>query len=124
MRIEAGKNSFAFNNKLVFTKVAENVRDLWQFRGNLPTISDRSILKKVEKVFSKGKDLQKVPSARRSKMLEDLEQTDIDSVKDKSVGKPKKARDFLHNLFDICNCKCENRKQCTCPKEKKIPQRE
>ena len=122
--VDAGKNSFTVSTKSVLTKVAQDVRDLWQFRGNLPTISDRSIFEKVEKVFSKGKDLQKVPSARRSKMLDDLEHIGIDSVKDKGVGKPKKSRDFLHNLFDICTCKCEDRKHCTCPKERKIPQRE
>ena len=110
-------------NRSVFSKVAENVKEIWEVRGNLPSISHRTILEKVDKVFQRGKDLQKIPLERRSKMLEDLEINLEKAIEEKGKGRPQKKYDFLQNLFDICTCKCEDRVLCSCPKEKKIPKR-
>jgi hypothetical protein len=98
--------------------------DICEVRGNLPTISHRTILEKVEKVFLKGKDLQKISVERRSKLLEDLENSVVDTVDEKGKGRPRKQHDFLQNIFDICTCKCEDRVHCVCPKENKVPKRE
>ena len=67
MQIEANNNTVS--NRSVFSRVAQDVKDIWEVRGNLPTISHRTILEKVEKVFLKGKDLQKISVERRSKLL-------------------------------------------------------
>ena len=111
-------------NISVFSKVAENAKEIWEVRGNLPAISHRTVLEKVDKVFQRGRDLQKIPLERRSKMLEDLETNLEKVIEEKSKGRPQKKYDFLQNLFDICTCKCEDRDLCSCTIEKKIQKRE
>ena len=41
-----------------------------------------------------------------------------------NTSKKPKSVDFLHQLFDICSCKCVSRLTCTCVKENKVNPRE
>ena len=115
-------------NKEVFNKVLNEVKSIWVDKGNLPVVSDRTIVERIEKVYTKGKSLLKIPLERRTKMLEAQEDTEhsspqTDKGKRKQKGKPSN-NDFLHSLFDICSCKCESREDCKCPKDRKVALRE
>lgn len=115
----------SITNKAVFSKILESVKVIWKDKGNLPTVSDRTILDKIEKVHSKGKDLLKIPTERRTKMLEYMEENDKTPTHPGRGKKLKrKKHDFLDNLFDICSCKCEFRENCKCPKERKVAARD
>ena len=56
-------------NTSVALKVAEEVISLWKDRGNLPTLELRTVQEKVENIYSRGKDVLKIPKERRDKML-------------------------------------------------------
>ena len=123
MKADAPKSKIT--NRSVCSKVADDVKEVWEDKGNLPTIAHRAVLDNIEKIFKRGSDLQKIPLERRSKLLEEME-SNPENVFDEKGGKgrPQKKYDFLQNLFDICTCKCEDRVMCSCTKEKKIPKRE
>ena len=123
MKADAPKSKIT--SRSVCSKVADDVKEVWEDKGNLPTIAHRAVLDNIEKIFKRGSDLQKIPLERRSKLLEEME-SNPENVFDEKGGKgrPQKKYDFLQNLFDICTCKCEDRVMCSCTKEKKIPKRE
>ena len=103
-------------NKEIYLKVLEDLKHIWIDKGNLPVISDRTILEKIEKVHIKGKSLLKIPNERRLKMLES-DPSKVNKNKSHEI-------DMLHKLFDICSCKCETRDSCSCPGTRKVSLRE
>ena len=121
-------SNYIVHNKNVFNSVLSDVKSIWVDKWNLPIVSDRTILEKIEKVYTKGKNLLKIPLERRTKILEDQEGSDDSSLKTSKGKRKQKSQfpreDFLHSLFDICSCKCESREDCKCPKERKVPLRE
>ena len=138
-QIQLKNNNFSnssISESDIFKRVANDVISIWSFKGNLPTIGEKQVIRKVQQVKQKGKDLLKIPIERRKKLLDDLDLIEEVGagtgsefgVKGGSGGSAKKAKtkdsDFLHGLFDICSCKCSKRDICTCPKSKKINQME
>jgi len=80
--------------------VADDVIGIWT-KANIPCVSNSGILKALEKVISKGQELQKYPAEKRT-----------------SSTFQNNLSDF-QKLFDICPCKCRkkeilSRNECKC----------
>ena len=101
-------------------RIAQELISLWVGKGNLPTLSEQSVILKIGKLCDRAKAVLKVPKPRRLKLLQDLENSEEKTAEAKAEKKRKTA-DFFHNLFDICPCKCLIRSTCKCPEDKKVP---
>ena len=71
MKADAPKSKIT--NRSVCSKVADDVKEVWENKGNLPTIAHRAVLDNIEKVFKRGRELQKIPQDKRSKLLDKIE---------------------------------------------------
>ena len=111
-------------NSSVAYKVANEVIILWRDRGNLPTLDIRTVQRRVESVYMRGKDFLKIPKIRRDKMLTDLDEQENDVEKSKSVGRKKKQLYTLEKLFDICPCQHLSREVRDCLLNQKVSARE
>ena len=101
----------AVNINVIRKEVAQDVINLWKTKGNLPTMLEICVIRKIKKLHEKGQDMLKYNLDRRSKLLEELEANE-NAVIPNTSKKPKSV-DFLHQLFDICSCKCVSRLTCT-----------
>ena len=123
-RQELNLHSNNFSNSLlpksvIYKEIAHELISLWVGQGNLPTLSEQSVILKIQKLCDRAKAILKVPEARRLKLLHDLE--NAEEFNEAHAQKKEKTVDFFHNLFDICPCKCLIRSTCKCPKDKKVP---
>jgi hypothetical protein len=95
---EQGEKSSS--TKQIVKLVADDVINIWN-KGSIPVIAYRSVLKALEKLIEKGKDLQKYLTDKRSSTSFQVDES------------------RFRELFDICPCKCLNkgilaRDQCQC----------
>ena len=122
-RHELNQHSNKFSNSLlpkfeIYKKISQELISLWVGKGILPTLSEQSVILKIQKLCDRAKAMLKVPEARRLKLLHDLEHSE--ETGEAQAKKKEKTGDFFHSLFDICPCKCLVRNKCKCPIDKKV----
>ena len=104
----------------IANSIAEEVVEIWTEKGNLPTITEQAVAKKVKEIHKRGKNFMKKPVQRRISTIHEP----LEGVKSpNSRGRPRKTDNF-EGLFDICTCNCASRNSCTCPSDKKVHERE
>ena len=104
----------------IANSIAEEVVEIWTEKGNLPTITEQAVAKKVKEIHKRGKNFMKKPVQRRISTIHEP----LEGVKSpNSRGRPRKTDNF-EGLFDICTCHCASRNSCTCPSDKKVHERE
>ena len=55
--------------KHIAQELSENIVTLWKEKGNLPTVDIRWVQEQVEYIYSRGRELLKIPKVRREKIL-------------------------------------------------------
>lgn len=86
--------------------VTSDVEGIWK-NAQIPTILEKSIIKKIKVHREKHSNLLKYSEERRS----------ADPIKTKIEQLLEESR----SLFDISSCKCTSFKKCSCPIYKKVP---
>ena len=109
--------------KHIAQELSENIVTLWKEKGNLPTVDIRWVQELVEDIYSRGRELLKIPKVRREKILAEMDTEDNCDKKGKRGRKGRKFESF-DKLFDICPCKHDCRDDCNCPADLKVSARE
>ena len=91
--------SGSLHDKAKITATA--VKEIYE-KASIPTVKFNSIVKRVKRLVSKIRELEKYPEAKKS-----------------SVTFQEKLSSYS-KLFDVCSCKCfdagiQDRSQCNCP---------
>ena len=78
--------------KHIAQELSENIVTLWKEKGNLPTVDIRWVQEQVEDIYSRGRELLKIPKVRREKILAELD------TEDNCDKKGKKGEEREENL--------------------------
>ena len=73
-RQELNLHSNNFSNSLltkseIYKKISQELISLWVGKGKLPTLSEKSVILKIQKLCKRAKAMLKVPEARRLKCM-------------------------------------------------------
>ena len=87
--------------------IAKEIVQLWNEKGNLPTLSLVTVTDKVKELHTRGRNVLKTPRKRRKSTVHEP----LEGVR--ASGRPSK-KDNFEGLFDICSCHCKSRNSFKC----------